>query len=138
MLILQLTDSFLVSLSTSMRVTLSLTFSARDSAISPAVLISFSLRSRRSKWKLSATYSASATAPTLTKHTEFFLKLMSSIFIPHQTIEMLPAGLHRNLKPETFFFHSGLYKNFKQLFFLPAFHALCLSLLVITNTITEN
>lgn len=61
-----LTGSFLVSLSRSMRVTLSLTLRDNDRAISPAVLMSFSRRSRRRRWALSATYSASATAPKQT------------------------------------------------------------------------
>ena len=58
-----LTASFLGSRSRSRRSSDWLTFSASASAISPPVLISFSLRSRRSSRGLSAMNSATATAP---------------------------------------------------------------------------
>lgn len=52
-----------------------LTFRARDNAISPAVLISFSLRSKRSSLGLSATASAKATAPVQRlKHEKIYTK----------------------------------------------------------------
>lgn len=60
---IKLTESFLMSLSTSIFVTVSLTLSARDRAIRPAVLISFSRKSSRNSCRLSATYSAKATEP---------------------------------------------------------------------------
>lgn len=59
----RLTDSFLGSLSRSSLSNEWLTFSAKDRAISPPVLISFSRRSRRSRRGLSAMNSATATAP---------------------------------------------------------------------------
>lgn len=58
-----LTVSFLGSRSRSRRSREVLTLRASDSAINPPVLISFSLRSRRSSLGLSAMNSATATAP---------------------------------------------------------------------------
>lgn len=70
-----LTDSFFVSLSRSTLVTVWFTLRARDNAISPAVLISFSLRSKRSSLGLSATASAKATAPVQRlKHEKIYTK----------------------------------------------------------------
>lgn len=88
-----LTVSFLGSLSTSRRRRDVLTLRASDRAIKPPVLISFSLRSRRSSLGLSAMNSATATAPAAHRETRAGTKQQQAP--RHSTTAAEPGGSER-------------------------------------------